>query len=68
VQGFRKLKYCDFSTSYSITGNFLRSVVSNKALQEPLHSVHLVGLIQKILKPIFSETLEAAMGEIYLRS
>ncbi|WVZ06052.1 hypothetical protein V8G54_019398 [Vigna mungo] len=34
VKGFRKLKYVDFSTSYSITGNFLRLVVSNKALQE----------------------------------
>lgn len=26
VKGFRKLKYLDFSTSYSITGNFLRNL------------------------------------------
>ncbi|XP_050237309.1 F-box protein SKIP17-like isoform X2 [Mercurialis annua] len=26
VKGFRKLKYVDFSTSYSITGNFLRNL------------------------------------------
>lgn len=26
MQGFRKLRYVDFSTSYSITGGFLRSV------------------------------------------
>ncbi|KAL2320961.1 hypothetical protein Fmac_029930 [Flemingia macrophylla] len=26
VKGFRKLKYVDFSTSYSITGNFLRTL------------------------------------------
>uniref|UniRef100_A0A2P2KCI5 Uncharacterized protein n=1 Tax=Rhizophora mucronata TaxID=61149 RepID=A0A2P2KCI5_RHIMU len=26
VQGFQKLKYVDFSTSYSITGNFLRNL------------------------------------------
>ncbi|RDX80633.1 F-box protein, partial [Mucuna pruriens] len=28
VKGFRKLKYVDFSTSYSITGNFLRNLGS----------------------------------------
>uniref|UniRef100_A0A2P2KCG4 Uncharacterized protein MANES_05G077300 n=1 Tax=Rhizophora mucronata TaxID=61149 RepID=A0A2P2KCG4_RHIMU len=26
VKGFQKLKYVDFSTSYSITGNFLRNL------------------------------------------
>ncbi|KAI4301248.1 hypothetical protein L6164_034543 [Bauhinia variegata] len=29
VKGFRKLKYVDFSTSYSITGNFLRNLGSS---------------------------------------
>ncbi|XP_031400514.1 F-box protein At4g02733-like isoform X2 [Punica granatum] len=28
VKGFRKLRYIDFSTSYSITGNFLRNIGS----------------------------------------
>ncbi|KAI6695560.1 hypothetical protein NL676_023270 [Syzygium grande] len=28
VKGFRKLRYVDFSTSYSITGNFLRNLGS----------------------------------------
>lgn len=27
MQGFQKLKYVDFSTSYSITGSFLRSFI-----------------------------------------
>ncbi|KAM5563723.1 F-box protein SKIP17 [Rosa sericea] len=29
IKGFRKLKYVDFSTSYSITGSFLRNLGSN---------------------------------------
>ena len=43
MQGFQKLKYVDFSTSYSITGSFLRSVILNKTLQETVE-VHILSI------------------------
>nr|KJB42113.1 hypothetical protein B456_007G137600 [Gossypium raimondii] len=47
VKGFRKLKYADFSTSYSISGTFLRSMqlfstLSRKILLHPVFATYLL--------------------------
>ncbi|KAA3474984.1 F-box protein [Gossypium australe] len=47
VKGFRKLKYADFSTSYSISGTFLRSMqlfstLPRKILLHPVFATYLL--------------------------
>jgi len=63
VQGFRKLKYVDFSTSYSITGNFLRSVVSNKAFLEPVTFCPSSRLIKSTKTFIFQKPWKLQWGK-----